>query len=140
MHNHDSQPLKTVLKRDMILPGNQAIGTPIALAILRVRGAIQRYATWMASVPFHYPMNVFGSWLTRSVGSRKAKGSRNMRCIMALQQNFALANNPLCLPTLRKEPALKVLSSTFRQNHHVPPELMCLQTGDVPILCSLSQM
>ena len=42
IHNQDVQPMKIPLKRDKVIPGNQAIGILIALTILqRMRGTIQ---------------------------------------------------------------------------------------------------
>ena len=57
----------------------------------------------------------------------QSEGSRNMRCVMALQQKVALAISRLCLPSLRQKRVGKVVLYTFRQYLHVLPELMCLR-------------
>ena len=63
-----------------------------------------------------------------------------MRCIMASQQNFALAINLWCLPTLRQKLVGKVVSFTFRQAPPCSTRVGVLGTGDVPILFSPPQM
>ena len=98
----------------------------------------------MASVPLNLANNpthvVLDLGCTRSIGSRAAvKGSRNMRCIMALEQSFVPATSPLCLPTLRWRLAWKVVF-IFQRNPPCSTRFDVLETGVVPILFSVSQM
>ena len=58
---------------------------------------------------------------------------------MVLRRNLAVVMSPSCSPTPRQKPAWKVALSTF----HDPPcstKVDVLETGDVPILFSPSQM
>ena len=72
IQRQDFQPLKTPLKRDIILSGNKAFGIPIVLMIPER----SRDTAWMASVPLdlaHHPTHVvLELGCTRSTRSRKA--------------------------------------------------------------------
>ena len=132
VNRQDFQLLKSPLKRDMILPWNQAIGTSIALTIFQVRGAIQNIQLGWPQFPWILPTirhTLF--WILVAHDQldqeRQSEGSRNMRCIVVLQQNSVLAISLLCSPTLRQNLVGKVVLFTFRQNHHVLQELMCLR-------------
>ena len=59
-----------------------------------------------------------------------------MHGIMALRWNSAAVTHLSCLPTPSQKPA----SFTFQQFHHVSTKVDVHETGDVPILSSLSQM
>ena len=133
IHRQDFQLLKIPLEREMVFPGNQAIGTPIALTIpQRVRGTIQD--TQLGLRQFFWILPTIQRTLFRILVAhdqldqeRQSEGSRNMHCIMASRQNCALAISPSCLPTLRQKLVGKFVLFIFRQNHHVLPELMCLR-------------
>ena len=71
---------------------------------------------------------------------RQLKGSRNMRCIVALRHSFALTTSPSCSPTLRRRFVTKLILSIFRQRLRVLPKLDVHETGNVPIFLSLPQM
>ena len=63
-----------------------------------------------------------------------------MHYTKALLQNFAFAISPLCLPTLRQKLVGKVVLFTFPATPPCSSRVDVLETGDVPILFSLSQM
>ena len=108
-HNQDFQPLETPLKRDQAIPGNQTIDIPAVPTVPPLqlqRGTIQgtlhgrHRSLWILPT---IQRTLFWILVAHDQLDRKRQleGSRNMPCIMALQQNFALAVSPLCLPTLR---------------------------------------
>ena len=59
---------------------------------------------------------------------------------MALRQNFALVFSPLCLPTLRQKLVLESCVIYFPTTPPCSTRVDVLETGNVPILFSLSQM
>ena len=146
IHRQDLQLLNIPLKRSMVLSGNQAIGTPVALTILqRVRGTIQdtrlgwRQFPWILPTirPTLFAILVAHDQLNRE---RQSAGSRNMRCIMVLRQNSVTAISLLSFPTLGQKLVGKVVSFILRQNPPCSTRVDVLETGDVLILCSLPQM
>ena len=135
IHNQDFQPLKTPFKRDKAIPGNQTIGIPTLPTIpqrqlqrVKIHGTLNG---WHQSLWILPTIRRTSFWIlvahSQFDQELQSEGSRHMRCIMALQQNFAFAMSLLCLPALRQKLVGKVVLFIFRQNHHVLPELICLR-------------
>ena len=135
IHRQDFLPLKTQLKRDKAIPGNQTIGIPTLPTIPQLqpqRGTIQDIRLgWHQSLWILPTIRLTLFWILAAYDQldreRQSEGSRKMRCITTLQQTSLFAISLLCLPTLRQKLVEKVVSSTFRQHLHVLPELMCLR-------------
>ena len=149
--NLDFQPLEHPVKKDMAIPGNQAIGIstllmipPVQLAEALLSRTIQD--SWYGLHQFLWNLptirrTLFSILVAHGQLDRELQpeGARNMRCIMASRQNSVLAISLLCLPILRQ---------TCREscNIHFPTTPPCstrvdvLETGAGPILFSLPQM
>ena len=147
--NLDSQLQKHTVKMDMAIPGNQMIGLPATgqmIIQLQLLGGLARELTrpgwhqsnWILPTIRHTLFWILAVHV-RLDQKRQSKGSRNMHGITALRQSFAVAISPSCLPTLRRRLVGKIVI-------HFPTTPPCstrvdvLETGDVPILFSLSQM
>ena len=109
IHRQDFQQLNIPLKRDKAILENQTIGTPIALTILqRVRGTTQDVQLGWRQFPWILPTiwrTFFWILVTHNQlnQERQSESSKNMRCVMVLQQNSVVAISLLCLPTLRQK-------------------------------------
>ena len=64
---------------------------------------------------------------------RQSESSRNMRCIMALRQSFAVVKILSCLPTLRRRPVGRAVLSIFPTTPPCSTRVDVLETGNVPI-------
>ena len=71
---------------------------------------------------------------------RQSEDSRSMHGIVALRRNSAVVTNLSCSPTRRQKPAWRVAVSTFQTTPPCSTKVDVLETGDVSILFSLSQM
>ena len=86
------------------------------------------HSAWMAAVPLdlaNHPTHVvLDHGCTRSnwIKSGNQKGYRNMRCITALRQSFAVVKILSCLPTLRRRLVGEAALSIFPQHLRVQPE------------------
>ena len=92
IHRQDLQPLKIPLKRDLVLFGNQTIGTQISLTILQqVRGTIQDIRLGWRQFPWILPIRRTLFWIFvahyQLDRERQSEGSINMLCITVLLHN-----------------------------------------------------
>ena len=119
--NLDLQLRKHPVKKDVAVPRNQTNGLfshwPAASSTSNVwwfcTTAHIAHTAWVASVLLdiaHHPTHVVVDLgCTRSMGPRAAlKKIWNIRGVMGLRRSFAVAINPLCLPTLRQRVHLAV--------------------------------
>ena len=145
-HNQDFQPLKIPLKRDKVIPGNQAIGTLIALEILqRLRGTIQHTLCLdsFSSSGTCPPSDArcVGSWLhtINWIKNGNGKFPEIYALYHGITTEFCPCNKSFVFANSETE--------TCRESCiiHFPTTPPCftrvvLETGDVPILFSLPQM
>ena len=132
--NQDFQNQKHPVKKDLVISGNLTIGIPVQLMLPQVEPLkellhgmerdilhVWHQSHWILPTIRH---TLF--WILAAHGQldqeRQSKGSRNMRCIMALRQSFAVAQSPSCLPTPRQRPVARAVLSIFRQHLRVQPE------------------
>ena len=105
--NLDFQHQNRQVKKDMVIPGNDMIGTLILLMILRIHPQKEPLRGMVRNTPHgwhQFPCTrCSGSWLhtVKWDQERQSEGSRNMHCIKELRQSFAVATKLSCLPTLR---------------------------------------
>ena len=130
IHRQDFQQLKIPLKRYMVLPGNQAIGTPIALTILqRVRGIYSLDGVnSLGSCP-PSDARCSRSWLHTINWIKKGNQKVSEICVVLWHYDriLPLQSVFLCLPPLKQKLVEKVVLFIFRQHLHVLQELMCLR-------------
>ena len=137
------------VKKDMVIPGSDMIGTLILLMILRIqpqkellRGTGVKHTAWMTSVPLEpcQPSNTrcSGSWLHTVNWIKSGNQKVPETCVVLWHHDrlFAVAISLLCLPTLRRRLVVKVVSFTFRQHFHVRPEWTCLKR----VMCLSSRL
>ena len=146
IHIQDFQPLKIRLRRDNAIPGNRAIGIPIALTILqRLRGTIQDtlhgWYQFLWILPTIRRTLFLNLGCTRSIGSRTAiRRFQKYALYHSIKTEFCPATSPFCLPTLKQKRVGKVVLFIFPTTPPCSTRVDVLETGGVPILFSLPQM
>ena len=130
--NQDSLPQKHRGKKEIAIPGTLMTGRQASLIpLVQPLNGMARDILhgWRQLLLIWPPIRHTLFWILavhdQLDQERQLEDSKSMRCIMALQQSFALATSPLCLPTLRWRLVGKVASLIFRRNLHSRPELMC---------------
>ena len=145
IHRQDFQFLKISLKRNLVLFVNKAIGTPIALTIhQRVRGTIEDIQLGWRQFPWILPIirrALF--WILDAHDQldqeKQSEDFRNMRSIMALQQNSVLAISLFVSANSETETCRESCIIHFLAKPPCSTIVDVLETGDVPILFSLPQ-
>ena len=148
MHNQDSQHLKTLLKRDKAIPGNQTIGIPTLPIVPQLqlqRGTIQgTLHGWCQSLWILPTIRRTWFWIlvahVQLDRERQSEGSRNLRCIMVLRQNSVPCIKFFVFANSETETCLASCIVHFPTTPPFSTRVDVLEKGDVPILLSLPQM
>ena len=144
--NPDSQLQKHPMKKDMPKPGNQTIGLPvIGLMIPGTPDAgwfcTKAHTAWILNLANHPTRFVLDLGCTRSIGSRTAiERFKKHACCYGITTEFCCCNKSFVFANSETETCK---DSCIVHSPTIPPcsaKVDVLETGDVPILFSLSQM
>ena len=148
IHNQDSQPPNTPLKRDKAVPWNQTFGIPTLPTIPQLqplRGAIQdirlgwqKFRLDLAHHPTHVNLEL---GCTRSIGSRKAIG-RFQKYVLycGITTEFWPCNKSFVFAISEVGTCFESCIINFPTTPPCSIRADVLETGDVPILFSLPEM
>ena len=123
--NQDFQSQNHRVKKDMVIPGNQTISIPALLLSPQLQpkeellqGMARDILHGWHQFPWILPTirhTLF--WILAAHGQldqeRQSKGSRNMRCIMAVRQSFAVVKNPVVFANSETETCLESCINHF---------------------------
>ena len=145
IHRQDFQLLQPLVKMNKVLPGDQVIGTPIALTILQRAWYNSRFSAWMASA--HLDLAHHSTHVVLDLGCTRSSGSRKTIRRFQTDALYCGMTTGFC-PCSKSFVFANSEGETCRENClvHFPTTPPCstivdvLETGDVPILFSLLQM